>query len=92
MSPPRQMDESPGGQAEAFRLTINVEGTGIVSPQASDAKRIATVRAKAALIGCTLHMLDGSAFLLSRWGMSREFSTLAEVEALLRRMGGRRHG
>lgn len=54
-----------------------------------DAQRKAFVnlQAKAALIGAELYALSTGGFLLLRWSMSRELDSLAEVEALLSKMG-----
>jgi hypothetical protein len=70
------------------------------SPQPSDPvpvqtpaheKALATLRARAALMGWGLHTMtetDGTRYyLLSRWGMTRELPDLASVSRLLRQMG-----
>lgn len=65
----------------------------VVCPSAFDteAKRFATLRARAALVGftlCTITETDGECFyLLSRWGMSRTLSDLASVAVFLRKIG-----
>lgn len=51
-------------------------------------KALATMKARAALCGCTLHELSGGGYLLCRWGMSRELPCLRAVGDLLRRIGG----
>jgi len=50
-------------------------------------KARATMTARAALAGCTLHELSGGGFLLCRWGMAKELPDLRAVAALLGRMG-----
>jgi hypothetical protein len=56
-----------------------------------DPKTLATLRARAALIGyslCSLTETDGLCFyLLSRWGMSRTLPDLAAVALFLRKLG-----
>lgn len=51
----------------------------------------ATVQAAAALRGVTVVKIAGehgmTAFIVSRWAMTRECADLAEVRALLKRMG-----
>lgn len=56
---------------------------------------IETLRAKAALCGVTLHVLDnghdGIDFMVSRWNLSRTLPTADAVEQFLQQIG-RRHG
>jgi hypothetical protein len=52
-------------------------------------KNIATLKAKAALAGCSLHELSGGGFLLCRWGLSRELPDLRAVNALMEQIGAR---
>lgn len=51
-------------------------------------KAFATMQARAALAGCTLHRLASGAYLLGRWNLSREFPNLREVSVVLDRIGG----
>jgi len=59
-----------------------------------DPKALATCQARAALLGATLHALpdDGgrAEFIVSRWALTKSFATLAEVEAWLDRVEGKR--
>ena len=59
-----------------------------------DPKALATCQARAALLGATLHALpdDGgrAEFIVSRWALTKSFSTLTEVEAWLNRVEGRK--
>ncbi|MDR7331993.1 hypothetical protein [Roseateles asaccharophilus] len=59
---------------------------------AVDSKMLATLTARCALLGATLHALpdDGgrAEFIVSRWALTKGFSTLAEVEAWLARFEG----
>ena len=56
----------------------------------SDAsKALATMKAKAALYGCTLHELSDGAYLVGRWNCSRAVPCLRAVGDLLRQIGGR---
>ncbi len=52
-------------------------------------KALATMKARAALCGCTLiEMADGE-FLVARWNYSRAVPCLRAVGDLLRQIGGR---
>lgn len=55
-----------------------------------EAKRSATLRARAALLGATLHRLEDGRFLVSRLGLSREHATLDDVERFIAAMEGGR--
>ena len=62
-----------------------------VTDQALLAKRVATARARAALVGATLIEMPDDAgrpeWLLTRWTLTRAFHDLSELETLLDRMG-----
>ena len=54
-----------------------------------DGKALATMKARAALCGCTLiEMADGE-FLVARWNYSKAVPCLRAVGNLLRQIGGR---
>jgi hypothetical protein len=53
----------------------------------ADPKVAANLCARAALAGFELVDLPDGTFLVSRWDQSREFATVADVEAFLRRVG-----
>lgn len=57
-----------------------------------DRKAYETLRAECALCGYSLarsHPADGpTIYWASRWGLSRELRTLAEVEAFVQQIGG----
>ena len=59
--------------------------------QGLDVKRVATCKARAALLGATLTEIVNDAgqpeLILSRWALTRAFSNLAELERILDRMG-----
>ena len=59
-----------------------------------DPKALATCQARAALLGATLRALQDDAgraeFIVSRWALTKCFGTLAEVEAWLDRVEGKR--
>lgn len=63
-----------------------------VEPQSSD-KRFATVQARAALIGATLHRIDNDrgieVFIISKWALTRELRDIEAVEAWLDRIEGK---
>lgn len=69
----------------------------VVGRQAVEAadKRLATARARAALLGFQLHVLaapggHGAEYLLARWGWSRAFPDLGAAERWLDRAEGAR--
>ena len=78
---------------EKAPVAFNNEGpatninTAILPPQADDAKAIASVGARAALLGHTLQR-HGDVFLIGRWGHTREFVSLVEAAQWLDRIGG----
>ena len=51
-------------------------------------KHFATLAARAAMTGCTLHEMACGGLLLCRWGMAKELPDLRAVAAMLGRMGG----
>jgi hypothetical protein len=55
-------------------------------------KMIATARAKLALLGYQMHVIDAghgrSAFLVMRWDRSRELANLGAVNEFIRQVGG----
>ena len=52
-------------------------------------KALATLKAQAALCGCSLVELADGSFLICRWDYSRAVPGLREVGDLLRQIGGR---
>ena len=59
-----------------------------------DTKRLATLMARAALLGVTLHHTEGDfvphIFLETKWALTREFTDLDAVERWLDMVAGRR--
>lgn len=54
------------------------------------AKVFANLQARAALAGHELHRSpSGAGFYVSRWGMTRYFPTLAQVQAFIAQIGGK---
>ena len=55
-------------------------------------KRLATLRARAALAGVTLHAIESdygkTVYIVSRWAMTRELADLDLLESWLQRVGG----
>ena len=51
-------------------------------------KALATMKARAALCGCTLHELSDG-YLVAKWNYSKAVPCLRAVGALLRQIGGR---
>lgn len=56
-------------------------------------KHFATLRARAALLGATLHRIENDrgrdVFVVTRWAFTRELADLAAVERWLHRVEGR---
>lgn len=52
-------------------------------------KALATMKARAALAGCTLHELSDGGYLVGRWNYSKAVPCLRAVGDLLRQIGGR---
>ena len=52
-------------------------------------KALATMKARAALCGCSLHEMADGGFLVGRWGYSKALPCLRAVGDLLRQSGGR---
>ena len=61
----------------------------IVTGGDAERKAFATMQAQAARAGCGLHELASGAFLLTRWGLSRELPDMRAVAGLLAQMGVR---
>ena len=64
--------------------------TSIVAPADDPCnceKRLATLRAKFAMAGFSVHGLDDGGFLVCRWNMSRACADLAALTAFARQTG-----
>lgn len=80
---------TPGGnRADADQNTINA------ADFTPDQKRLATLRARAALAGVALYSIEGDdgrpLYVLTRWHLTRELRTLDEVDAWLDKVTGGR--
>ena len=83
------------GRLEATRTTAptvpGLKDQSSVSDSASDdgaVKNRATLTAKLALLGFTLHELSDGAFLVCRWDRSRRLADLTAVADFLRHAAG----
>jgi hypothetical protein len=63
-------------------------GINTSDAELDSAKRQATLAAKLALLGYSLHPLSRGGFLVSRWDRSRHLDDLGAVAAFLRQVGG----
>jgi len=65
-------------------------GMGAPAPSAmvEERKTFATMAARAARCGCTLHELAGGGYLVAKWNYSRAVPCLRAVGDMLRTMGG----
>ena len=50
-------------------------------------KALASMTARAALCGCTLHELSGGGYLLCRWGLSRAVPNVNALSQVFAQMG-----
>lgn len=80
---------TPGGnRANADQNTINA------ADFTPDQKRLATLRARAALAGVVLHDIEGdfgkTIYIVSRWALTRELDSLDAAEAWLKKVTGGR--
>lgn len=57
-----------------------------------DQKRLDTLTARAALLGVTLHRIEGdfvpNLYIVSRWSLTREFTNMADLEAWIDLVSG----
>ena len=66
----------------------------MVARTAADEKRLATLRARCALAGVTLHAFEGDfgpAYVVTRWHLTRELSNLDDVEKWVDLVTGKGH-
>lgn len=89
-------DEIAADRAELHEVHMRLlQGPARVIPMAPPAaKRLATLKARAALQGIVLHDLEGDdgapEYVVSRWAMTRAFRSLDELETWLERVEGKR--
>ena len=55
----------------------------------ANGKALTTIKARAALCGCTLHEMADGTFLVARWNYSKALPCLRAVGDFLRLIGGR---
>jgi hypothetical protein len=55
----------------------------------TDAKTIATLKARAALLGHQVFDLAEGGYIVTRWGMARHCADLGQLAAFLEQIGGR---
>jgi hypothetical protein len=86
----RQMSR-PNDEGQRWRAAPQVQTQNDHPHFANDddgSKALATMKAKAALCGCTLHELSDG-YLVGRWNYSKAVPCLRAVGDLLRQIGGR---
>ena len=71
--------------------SVTANGAPIIPNEADTHKRLANLKAQAALIGVVVHQLADGAFLACRWNLSRDLSDLDALEIWLSQQG-LRHG
>ena len=88
-------DESPSGQGGGFQKTLQNTSAAILSPAEkliNTQKQLATLRARCALAGVTLHALENdhgkTVYIVSRWALTRELADLESVAAWLKKVTG----
>ena len=92
MSAP-QKSESPGGTGQVANLKTDTTSLTTAENLGNSQKQIATLRAQFALLGHTLQTSkradDGRVtYAVSRWGQSRCFSHVHDLQAFLVQLGG----
>lgn len=65
------------------------DGVNTPAPGVPDAKLLATLQAKAALMGYAVHHLPDGAYLVCRWNLSRELPDTAALTRWLEQVGVR---
>lgn len=80
-------DAANVGQVGGVREAISLDS----ADTETDRKAFATMKANAALVGCSLSELADGGYLVSRWNYSKAVPCLRSVDDLLHRIGGR-HG
>lgn len=83
----------PLGRRRRLQLAAR-EGREMRRPESpEDAKRLATLIARAALVGVIVHRSEsdfgGEEFIASRWALTKSFNTLDALEAWLNRVTGK---
>ena len=76
------------GDCGAQPLKTNQNQHAYFANEDADSKALATMKARAALCGCTLHELSDG-YLVGRWNYSKAVPCLRAVGDLLRQIGGR---
>lgn len=88
-----QKSECPSGDGQNAEQSTN---TAIVASPEILGKQYATLRARCALAGVTLHQIENdygkTVYIVSRWALCRELSDLESVAAWLDCVTGVNHG
>ena len=93
-------DQEDTTQTE-YEVTLGASATHPTKPDLSATvhdgrKAFATLQARAALVGVALSRIQDDrgieVFIASKWALTKELATLAEVEQLLVRIGGQHAG
>ena len=88
--------EKAAGVLDTPATAITKLNTGTVAPAQSFSKRFATLQAKCALAGVSLHQMENdhgdTVFIVSRWALTRELPDLDANYALRYRITGLTHG
>ena len=77
--------EEPAG--DWHPATGHTDGDSIPAGVAAVAKHLETLRAKFALRGHELHVTP-TGYFVTRWSLTRELPTMADVHAFLTQIGG----
>jgi hypothetical protein len=77
-----------GHRANGARQKPNQSQQADSANDDGDRKSLATMRARAALCGCTLHEMAIGEYMVARWNYSKAVPCLRAVGDLLRRIGG----
>jgi len=89
MTEPKNAKAPGATEADATNQSTSAQ---IIGSTADQCKRWANLQARAALAGIAAHRIerDGAeVYLVSRWALSREFTSLDDLERWLDQVGGR---
>ena len=91
----RLRDQEDTTQTE-YEVTLGSSATHPTATAHDGRKAFATLQARAALMGVALSRIQddrgNEVFIASKWALTKQLATLAEVEQLLVRIGGQHAG
>lgn len=95
MSRPHK-SEWPSGDGQNANLKTDTATLPPAQKIGNTQKQLATLRARCALAGVTLHQIENdhgkTVYIVSKWALTRELADLDAVSAWLEKVTGVRHG